>query len=733
MKLKKCIVTGTLLLTGSTLSFAGTDPETFGAAGVLSLQVFLFFWIASSVVLMGIYGKKWLARYEELQLSEVVPSRSGTLAPGEVDPIAELRAASEEHWHEFEDVDGEHYVCCNSYEESLQLHDAIVRVSESAGPLTEAQAENLNGMISISNWSLQRLNGRVFLSKAAKVIVCIYWGILILWLVMLLMQAFAFSSSQWDWERFFSGVIGVPIAAYGLWQFFRATRVVYQIPGCNYEEYRASGLVNFYSRCWVWLTASTASGAASGLAYSATESATVYRDNYGNRWVEKNSNFAAGMAIMVFFLLLGFLCGGILFFIVQPLLMMWLFKKHFIACERDPGPDAPIWRRPKFPIWASLACGGVMGVIVMILSLVVLLTGSASSDVSGLDETQAERIEATVETETVDAEKKHTETDEKDVATPIESNAASAPAAEAMPNVDAAAKPELTPVEKAMAEIPTDKIALIAAYEREGLIYLDGNSREMLAFIKALNSRRDQQSNVSAILDSFPSVANEVYQDLRSGEKRTAIIWASRNRRGVELVSMLIKAGADVNAVSSIGESALSNAVDCGNVDVAKILIAAGADVDFKPASGRSLLERAAGNQAMSALIFDVKKSFSHEDLKCLLASRSLNVTQVKKVLAAGVKPDDEDMYSAVRKNDAEVLASLLAAGGNANAKYNDTPVIFYCSYRGNIDCAKLLVDHGADTNFTVRISGKISYRTYLKNRKGTDLLAYIEQKTSIK
>lgn len=102
-----------------------------------------------------------------------------------------------------------------------------------------------------------------------------------------------------------------------------------------------------------------------------------------------------------------------------------------------------------------------------------------------------------------------------------------------------------------------------------------------------------------------------------------------------------------------------------------------GRDVDFTTADGRSLLDLASGKQALCALLFDAKKSFTHEDLKSLIGARTVNVAQVKKVLNTGVKPDDADMYAAVKKNDAALPEALLSAGGNANAMRGDVPIIF--------------------------------------------------------
>ncbi|MGN0835615.1 MAG: ankyrin repeat domain-containing protein [Candidatus Spyradosoma sp.] len=722
--LKKSVATGALLLAGATFAFAGDAKGVADSVG-LGVQFFLFFWIASSVILMAIYGRKWLKAYNELPLPKVAPSRDGELASGEPDPVENLRSSCVNHCHKFTDVDGEEYVCFDSYKEAMQMRSEIVRFLSGSPSLTENQASTLNDVIEVCNASLKRIDGRVFLSKAAKVIVWIYWGLLILGLVMMLVQAFSFTSYKWDWNIFFMGVIGVPINAYCLWQFFLATRIAYQIPFCSYEQYRASWPVRFYDKAWIWLTASTASGAAAGLAYSATSDVTVYRDSEGRTWKSETSNFGAGMCLMCVALMLGFMCGGFLFFVVQPILMMWLFKKHFIDCEEDPGPTAPIWRRPKFPIWASLVCGGAIGLLVMTSSLVDLMMRS-SSDATASEKTKTEQVEKTAATPADDDAKK------------------TAPAAET-PESEEPAKAD-----------PETAETLKQAYADEQLVWREGDSRELLAFARAV--RHLEFGDAAALVEATPQLAKVTIQD--HSDVQTTLVFASRwgvrtndEVAVLALLKRLLAAGADVNAVSEKGQTALSYAARHKRYETARVLVAAGATAEYaykgRKTSVRPLVrddekmaailppEPAATStparemRSQSPATSSASGPATPEALAAAVASS--NVAETKRILAAGVKPSDDVMYAAVRKNNADVLAALLAHGGNANAKHGETPILFYCPYRGNITCAKLLVDAGADTNFTVRISGKIPYRTFLKNRKGTELLAYIEQKTGVR
>lgn len=281
-----------------------------------------------------------------------------------------------------------------------------------------------------------------------------------------------------------------------------------------------------------------------------------------------------------------------------------------------------------------------------------------------------------------------------------------------------------SPARLAVAEIPTEQNALKKAYRDEKLKYLSGNTPEFLAFLKAVVS--GDMDLVAEICREYPAVVNEIYQDVYGDEKRTMLVWAARNRRA-SLVSILIAAGANVNVVSSIGATPLSNAVSSGNEECVSLLLAAGADVNVNASDGRTLLEKAQRNPAITGMIVNAKTSFTHEDLNVVLRGQDVDLALVKKILSGGVKPNEEIMYLAVKKNDAELLRVLLEAGGNADAEYRGTPILFSCPYRGDISCAKVLIDYGANTNFTVPISGRTSYHVYLKNRRAAELLNYIE------
>lgn len=99
---------------------------------------------------------------------------------------------------------------------------------------------------------------------------------------------------------------------------------------------------------------------------------------------------------------------------------------------------------------------------------------------------------------------------------------------------------------------------------------------------------------VSSVLNNR---AGEVSEYLNEGgdphrvnrEGDPLIYIAVGSRGGYNVAVLLLKAGADPNAHTAKGRSALTNAVGWCNVDIVRILLQAGADVTDPTSSGKSI------------------------------------------------------------------------------------------------------------------------------------------------
>lgn len=123
--------------------------------------------------------------------------------------------------------------------------------------------------------------------------------------------------------------------------------------------------------------------------------------------------------------------------------------------------------------------------------------------------------------------------------------------------------------------------------------------------------------------------------------------WNSRDQ--LDVIKLLLDAGADVNAQSYDGKTALMGAG--GNLTVIKLLLDAGADVNAKSTDGRPAL----------IFITDTSQPLSQE---------GLNVVHV-----------------------------LLDKGADVNVKTRHTTALMNASRAGDLEVVKALLDKGADVN----------------------------------
>lgn len=167
----------------------------------------------------------------------------------------------------------------------------------------------------------------------------------------------------------------------------------------------------------------------------------------------------------------------------------------------------------------------------------------------------------------------------------------------------------------------------------------------------------------------------------------TALIWAARNGR-TEIVSLLLDSGANVNAITKDGFTALVHAIDNKHQETAHLLLERGADPN--------LVEDNC-SPAVS------------------LAARYGLVNIVRMILNLGGNVNSLDNWgntaleNSVAKNQPEVLKLLLERGFDANTLGRDdinTPPLHIAAVQDALECAQILLDHGAEIDAKDELNG---------------------------
>ncbi len=184
----------------------------------------------------------------------------------------------------------------------------------------------------------------------------------------------------------------------------------------------------------------------------------------------------------------------------------------------------------------------------------------------------------------------------------------------------------------------------------------------------------------------------------RSADGTTALMWAAYNGDAA-LAQALVRKGADVSAVNDYGASAMQQAAITPSTAILETLLEAGANVDSPNSEGQTALMVVArtGNIEAAKLLIrhhaDVNAIERWGGQTALMwAAAQEQPEMVKLLLHYGAKPD---LHSAVRDWQRRVTAEgrpkIMNVGG--------LTALHFAAREGCIECAKNLVEGGADIN----------------------------------
>jgi ankyrin repeat protein len=173
----------------------------------------------------------------------------------------------------------------------------------------------------------------------------------------------------------------------------------------------------------------------------------------------------------------------------------------------------------------------------------------------------------------------------------------------------------------------------------------------------------------------------------------------------MEILQMVLDAGADLDARDWSGRTPLGRAVVEGDADVVRVLVAAGAPVNDQ---GDMLHKAAWSGQArvMTALLdagadVNARNANGESPLRyaaCLARKTARNERMIRLLLDRGA---EHDVFTAAAVGDAEVLRGILHSERQAAraCSFGSTTALHWAARAGNADAARCLLDAGADVD----------------------------------
>jgi uncharacterized protein len=245
----------------------------------------------------------------------------------------------------------------------------------------------------------------------------------------------------------------------------------------------------------------------------------------------------------------------------------------------------------------------------------------------------------------------------------------------------------------------------------------DPNARLLSGETPLMEAAR--QGNLATIQALLAGGADPKAQEANGGQN--ALMWAV-SQHHADVVDELVKHGADVNAHSKTGFTALMFAAQQGDVDSARILLAAKANPnEVMPKSGATplIIASAISQPEVVSLLLDngadpnVKDANGFTSLHHAVrdtdygadpATKAIQVKVVKALLAHGADPN-----ARLQLDKEKLAAEIKAQAGNAGARTKRTSItitevelegatpLALAAEVNNLDAIKALMDAGAD------------------------------------
>ena len=148
----------------------------------------------------------------------------------------------------------------------------------------------------------------------------------------------------------------------------------------------------------------------------------------------------------------------------------------------------------------------------------------------------------------------------------------------------------------------------------------------------------------------------------------------------IELVQMMIEAGADISEKDRYGYTALHNVALMNETYAAHLLIEAGADINVEHKSGNTPLDIAIMARSYRPSVINI----------------------IEMLLDAGANINHDTMTSTIGEDDTEILRMFLDTGLDVNKVAErgfGLTYLHYAAAGGDLKSVKMLIEYGADLN----------------------------------
>lgn len=203
----------------------------------------------------------------------------------------------------------------------------------------------------------------------------------------------------------------------------------------------------------------------------------------------------------------------------------------------------------------------------------------------------------------------------------------------------------------------------------------------------------------------------------------------------VTLLKLLIRKGANLEAVDNLGKTALIIVAQYGQALLAAPLIEAGADIHHRDNSSNDALAYAYLGKhrwIISKLEAAGASRENSQDARLIEAADSGNLAEVVRLIEAGsdVNVCTSNGYSPLQRacmqGHIAVVEYLIQAGSDINYKGAGFTPLIEASYRGHFEVVKLLVEAGADIHSTA--FNKLTAFDYAKSAGHKNVVDYLRR-----